>query len=104
MEQLTICYEFSFNIALCRSNGRTQGNHSIIATGSDYRNAVWDMYFTLKKRRSTLIRVNSVRVLRIAFALDEEHRYTTVRYTDYPVQIPEDLNKDVASLPKNGTL
>ncbi len=99
MEGLTICYEFNFNVAIKKNNGKQQKKYALLATGVCYITALWDVYLTLKKRRSTLINVNSVKVNRIAFAMDEEHKFVKVILADYPLEIPQDLNKDLYLLP-----
>lgn len=100
MEELTICYEFNFNVAIKRNKGKQQNSYSMLATGTTYSNAVWDMYFTLKKRRCKIIKINSVKVTRIAFVLDEQQNFTSVRLADYPAEIPQDLNKELDRLPQ----
>jgi len=102
MEELTICYEFNFNVAIRRKTGKQQKSYALLATGATYTNALWDVYFTLKRRNSTLINVNTVRVTRISFALDEQQNFVKAALADYPVEIPEDLNKEVALLPQKG--
>jgi len=100
MEELTICYEFNFNVAIRRNKGRQQKKYALLATGINYATALWDVYFTLKKRSSTLVSVNSARVTRIAFALDKQQNFVRVSLADYPIEMPEDLNKELASLPQ----
>jgi len=100
MEELTICYEFNFNVAISRNKGRQQKKYALLATGVNYAIALWDVYITLKKRRSTLLSVNSVSVTRIAFALDKQRNFIKVSLADYPAEIPEDLNKELAYLPR----
>ncbi|HVW96686.1 MAG TPA: hypothetical protein VHA56_12020 [Mucilaginibacter sp.] len=100
MKELTICYEFNFNVAIKKHTGRKRENYALLATGISYANAVWDLYFTLHKRGSILIRINSVRVTRIAFALDEQQSFVAARLADYPLQLPEDINHDLQYLPQ----
>jgi hypothetical protein len=100
MDELIICYEFSFNVATIGKKGRQRKSYALLATGISYSNAVWDMYFTLKKRSNTLVSINGVTVTRIAFALDEQQNFVRVRLENYPVDLPEDLNKELHHLPK----
>jgi len=103
LEELTVCYEFNFNVAIQKKKGKQQKKYALLATGTTYSNAVWDVYFTLKKRQSTLISVNSVKVNRIAFALNDDQQFVKVSMADYPVEIPADLNKELSLLPKKNS-
>lgn len=100
MEDLTICYEFNFNVAISRRKGKQQNRYAILATGITYSLAVFDMYLTLKKRGCTLIKINSVSVNRLAFAFDKEYKTVQVTIADHPAQIPADLNEELNHLPK----
>lgn len=100
MEELTICYELNFNVAIRRNNGSQRKNYALLATGVTYTNALWDAYFTLKKRKCTLIKVNSAKVNRIAFAMNEQHNFVKAALADYPLAIPEDLNNELSLLPQ----
>lgn len=104
MEGLTICYEFNFNIAVKKKNGREYKSYAVLATGINYDQAVWDAYFTLKKRRIAILKINSAKVLRIAFALDDNHNFITAKLADHPIEIPADLDKILNQLPKKNVV
>ena len=46
---MTICYEFSFRLAVRKKNGRLYKNHAVNALGFTFQNALWDVYSILKK-------------------------------------------------------
>lgn len=100
-ENLTICYDFVFNLVVKR-NGKTYKNHLVTSIGGNYDNAVWDAYFHTKKKRSEILKINSVRVVRIAFAI-QNGKSISLKLVDYPPQIPEDLNSVLKYLPKKIT-
>jgi uncharacterized protein (DUF433 family) len=54
----------------------------------------------LKKKRSEILKVNSVLVKCIAFAI-QDGQSVSVKLADYPPVIPEDLNNAVKQLPKS---
>jgi hypothetical protein len=100
MTSLTIGYEFMINVAVKKRNGKTFKSHSVQGLGANYANALFDVYLKLKKRRSEILQVNSVRVCRIAFAF-ENGKSVSVKLADHPPAIPEDLNTALKYLPKS---
>lgn len=100
MEELTIGYEFIFNVAIKKKNGKVYKSHSAIGIGSAYDHALWYIHFSLKKKRSEILKVNSVRVRRIAFAI-RDGQSVSIKLADHPPVIPEDLNTAVNYLPKS---
>ncbi len=69
IKRISIGYEFIFNVAIKKNNGKTFKSHLVNGLGTSYENALWDIYFKLKRKRSEIIKVNRVRVSRIAFAI-----------------------------------
>jgi hypothetical protein len=100
MENLTIGYEFVFNIDVLKRNGKAYKGSSVVGLGITYSSAVWDIYLKLKKKRSKILKINKVRVFRNAFAV-KDGSLITVALVDFPPNIPEDLNKAIEFLPKD---
>lgn len=100
---MTICYEFSFRLAVRKKNGRLFKNHSVNGIGFTFQNALWDVYYTLKKRKSEIVAIVGVKPLRVAFAFDENQQSVKVSIADNPPVIPEDLGKELEKLPKKLT-
>jgi hypothetical protein len=100
MKELTICYELYFDVGIRRHNNKEKKSYAVNGTGINYDNAVWDIYFILKKRRCELLRINNVKVKGIAFALGEDLKSVKVCYKDHPMDLPEDLNLILNMLPK----
>jgi len=100
MAELNIGYEFIFNVAVRKKNGKVYKSHTVNGIGSAYDHALWYAHFSLKKKRSEILKVNSVRVKRIAFAIQHGHS-VPVKLADHPPVIPEDLNHAVNYLPKS---
>lgn len=99
MKSLSIGYDFIFNVAIKKANGKTFKSHTVNGLGSTYDNALWNVYFKLKKKRAEILQVNRVRVCRIAYAI-EDGKSIPLRLADCPPQIPEDLNSSMKKLPK----
>lgn len=72
---MTICYKWDFTVSIIRKSGKKQKTHSIVALGCTYSDAHFDMKLTLKKRRSQLVSVVKVRVMEVAFALDDNAQF-----------------------------
>jgi hypothetical protein len=103
MEALTIAYDFSFRLTIRKRNGRTYKNHHIIGSGAAYSEALWDVYFKLRKKHAEILAVQEAKPLRIAFAF-ENGKFVTLNLSDHPTTIPQDLNKDLNQLQKTATL
>jgi len=99
MAELTIGYEFIFNLAVKKKNGKVYKSHSATGVGTTYDHALWYAYFSLKKKRIEILKVNTVRVNRIAFAIRDGHSIPA-KLAEHPPVIPEDLNAAVKHLPK----
>lgn len=100
MASLIIGYDFIFNVAIKKRNGKTCNKSSVAGLGITYESAVWDIHNKLKKRKSEILHINSVRVCRIAFAI-ENGKSMPFRLAEYPPDIPEDLNHVLRSILKN---
>lgn len=100
MAELTIGYEFIFNVTVKKKNGKIYKSHSVMGIGSAYDHALWYAYFSLKKKKIEILNVNAVRVTRIAFAI-QDGQSISVKLADHPPVIPEDLNNAVKYLPKS---
>lgn len=74
MAGLTIGYDFIFNVAVKKRNGKTFNKSSVAGLGMTYDNAVWDIHNKLKKRHCEILQINSVRICRIAFAFEKANR------------------------------
>jgi len=103
MKSLSIGYDFIFNVVIKKANGKTFKSHTVNGLGSTYDNALWDVYFKLKRKRSEILKVNRVRAYRIAFAI-EDGKSIPLRLADCPPHIPEDLNDSMKNLPKKTEL
>jgi len=99
MKTLSIGYDFIFNVAIKKANGKTFKSHTVNGLGSSYDNALWDIYFKLKKKRAEILQINRVRVARIAFAI-QDGKSIPLSLADCPPHIPEDLNSSMKNLPK----
>lgn len=99
MASLIIGYDFIFNVAVKKRNGRTLNKSSVTGLGISYESAVWDIYNKLKKRKSEILHINSVRACRIAFAF-ENGNSMSFRLAEHPPDIPDDLNHALRYLPK----
>lgn len=99
MAQLTICYDFLINLRVKKRNGKTYKSHSVAGLGSNYSNALYDVFLKLKKKRTEILSVNSVRVCGIAFAF-KDGQSLSLKLADHPLVLPEDLNAPVKYLPK----
>jgi len=99
MAQITICYDFIINLRVKKQNGKTYKSHSVAGLGSNYSRALYDVFFKLKKKRTEILSVNSVRVCRIAFAI-EDGKSLSLKLADHLPVLPEDLNTAVKCLPK----
>jgi len=89
---MTICYKWDFTVSIISKSGKRHKAHSIIALGCNYANAHFDMKLTLKKRRTTLVSVVNVRVMEVAFALDDNAQFVKRTLRDGIPDIPENLN------------
>ncbi|MBZ4187662.1 hypothetical protein [Niabella beijingensis] len=89
---MTICYQWEFTVALLMKSGRKRNAHSVLALGSKYSDAHFDMTYKLKKRGAQLISVVKVRVMGIAFAWDDNYKYIQPKLADCMPPIPENLN------------
>lgn len=89
---MTICYKWDFTVSIIRKSGKKHKTHSIVALGYSYSVAHFDMMLTLKKRRATLVSVVKVRVMEVAFALDENAQFIRRTLADGMPDIPENLN------------
>lgn len=103
MTGLTIGYEFIFNVAVKKRNGMTFKKSTVTGLGGTYDSAVWDIYNKLKKKRSEILKINSVRGWRIAFTF-ENGKLIPTSLAEYPPKIPEDLNQTLKYLPKKAKL
>lgn len=99
MSSLTIGYEFIINVAVKKRNGKTYKRHSAMGLGTSYYFALYDVCLKLKKKRSEILKVNSARVCRIAFAI-ENGKSVPLKLSEHQPEIPEDLNADLKYLPK----
>lgn len=99
MAGLIIGYDFMFNVAVKKRNGKTSNKSSVTGLGITYDNAVWDIHNKLKKRKSEILHINSVRVCRIAFAF-EDGKSMSLSLAEHPPNIPEDLNHALSYLTK----
>jgi hypothetical protein len=99
MTGLTIGYEFIINLAVKKRNGKTFKSHLITGLGCTYSIAMHDVFLKLKKKRTEILMVNSVRVCRIAFAI-EDGKSISIKLADHPPVIPENLNEALKYLPK----
>ena len=97
---MTICYEFGFKLAVRKKNGRLFKNHSVNGLVFTFQNALWDVYNILKKRKSEIVAINSVRPLRVAFAFDNKQQSVKLSIADHPPDIPTDLGRELEMLPK----
>lgn len=95
-----ICYEFAFKLAVRKKNGRLYKSHSVNGIGITFQNALWDVYHTLKKRKSEILSINSVKAMRVAFAFDDNQQSLKLSLLDHPPQIPTDLSRELLMLPK----
>ncbi|MBB6108664.1 hypothetical protein SAMN05421821_102101 [Mucilaginibacter lappiensis] len=100
MEASTICYEFNFRLTVRKRDGKLYKNHHIIGIGLSYSNALWDVFHTLKKRKTEIITVQEVKPRCIAFAFDRENKSVKISLAEYPPVLPDDLNKELNYLPK----
>ena len=99
MKNVTIGYEFIFDVAVKKVNGKIYKSHSIHGIGNDYDTALWDIYLKLKKKRSGIIEINKVRVHRIAYAI-QDGKSIPLRLADCMPNIPDNLNSKIKYLPK----
>jgi len=99
MSELNIGYEFIFNLAVKKKNGKTYKTHLAAGIGSTYAHALWYACFTLKKKRIEILKVNSARVKRIAFAI-RDGQSVPAQLAEFPAEIPEDLNNELSRLTK----
>lgn len=97
-KKLTIGYEFDFWLAVRKRNGKLYRNHHIVGLGITFGFALWDVYHTLKKRKSQIVAIHNVRPLCIAFAFDENNQSVKVSVVDHPPVMPEDLNAELSKL------
>jgi len=44
MKNISIGYDFIFNVAIKKGNGKTFKSHTVNGLGSTYDNALWDIY------------------------------------------------------------
>lgn len=89
---MTTCYKWDFTVSIIRKSGRKHNNHGVIALGCNYSTAHFDMMLTLKKRRTKLVSVVRVRVMEVAFALDDNAQLIRRTLADGLPEIPENLN------------
>lgn len=94
-----ICYDFKFNLDVKKRNGKTYKRHLMMGLGFNYSGALWDMHFKLKKRKTEILHVNSVTVIRITFG-QKDAQPVYLKLADHPPIIPEDLNDFFKYLPK----
>jgi len=99
MENLTIGYDFIFNVTIKKANGKTFKSHTVVGLGANYENALWDIYFKLKKKRSEILGVNRVRVARMAYSI-QNGQSVSLSLADHMPTIPEDLNSSIKNLPQ----
>ncbi|RLJ77341.1 hypothetical protein [Pedobacter alluvionis] len=99
MTNLSIGFDFVFNVAVKKANGKTFKSHAVNGLGTSYDNAIWDIYFKLKRKRIEILAVNTVRVARIAYAI-EDGKSISLQLADCTPYIPEDLNSSLKYLPK----
>ena len=99
MAGLTIGYEFMINLAVKKRNGKTFKSHLVTGLGCTYSIALYDVFLKLKKKRTKILSVNSVRVCRIAFAI-EDGKPISIRLEDHSPVLPENLNDGLKYLPK----
>lgn len=97
--KLTIGYEFDFWLTVRKRNGKLYKNHHIVGLGITFGLALWDVYHTLKKRKSQVVAIHNVRSLRIAFAFDENNQSVKVSLADHPPIMPDDLDAELNKLP-----
>ncbi|MCD8739364.1 hypothetical protein LT679_02010 [Mucilaginibacter roseus] len=98
--KLTIGYEFDFWLTIRKRNGKLFNNHHIIGLGLDFNLALWDVYHTLKKRKSRIEAINKARPLRIAFAFGADHQPVKTSLAEHPPLMPENLETELLKLPK----
>lgn len=89
---MTTCYKWDFTVSIIRKSGRKYKAHSIVALGCTYSDAHFDMMLTLKKRRTKLVSVVKVRVMEVAFALDDNAQFIRRTLADSLPSIPDNLN------------
>lgn len=89
---MTVCYKWDFTVSIIRKKGNKHKKHSIVVLGTTYSIAHFDMVLTLKKRRAALVSVLNVRVMEVAFALDDEGQFIKRSLVDTMPEIPEELN------------
>ncbi len=87
-----ICYKWDFTVSIVRKSGRKHTAHSVVALGFAYSDAHFDMVLTLKKRGTKLVSVVKVRVMEVAFALDDNAQFIKRTLADSMPDIPENLN------------
>jgi len=80
-------------------NNKTYKSHLVNGIGCTYDSAFWDIYYKLKKKHIEILKINRVRVYRIAFAFDEG-KPVSIPLADCMPIIPEDLNYIMKYLPK----
>ncbi|MBS1631591.1 MAG: hypothetical protein JST10_03355 [Bacteroidetes bacterium] len=89
---MMICYKWDFTVSIIRKSGKVHNRHSMVVLGCTYSLAHYDMVQTLKKHNATLISVVKVRVMSVAFALDDNMQFIKRTLADEMPYIPEDLN------------
>lgn len=99
MKDIAICYNFKFSLTIKKRKGKDYKSHTIVGVGFSYWNALWDVHYKLKNRKTEILKINSLIVLRIALAVQDE-KSVAINLADHLPVIPDDLNIELHRIPK----
>lgn len=95
MEKIFISYRWSFSVCVLNRKGWKYQDNVIEVLGFDYSSAKLSVEDKIKKKRWTLLKINSVKVLGIAFAFYCRDNYPFVekeQYAELPLPVvPKEL-------------
>ncbi|WP_118975768.1 hypothetical protein [Taibaiella koreensis] len=105
MEKLIICYEFALTMSVRKRNGKVYKRHIEQASGMNFENAVWTAFFKLKRNKAEILSISEARAFRITFAFEKGTlKRADINLSDFPPDIPQDLNAVLQKLPKKKDL
>lgn len=102
MNAKRVCYRFNLRTSVIKRNGKTYNHYHISQLGFSYEDAVSSAFFELKKKKTQLLKIHTASVTEIAWAFDHNLEFFNAKLNDYPVQIPDDLNKVLENYLNNG--
>ena len=93
MNAKKVCYRFNLITSVVKRNGKTYNHHHISQLGFSYDDAISSAFFELKRKKTKLLKIHKATVLEIAWAYDHNLEFLNATLKDFPVEIPDDLNK-----------